>query len=91
MVYSSYVKPFNSHPHKEDDYINWEWQQLTSLSTHILTRRMTVNENRSAFKLALSTHILTRRMTAIDSPGSSTPVLSTHILTRRMTNRWKKS
>ena len=36
------LESFNSHPHKEDDYIVCRGRQHIYLSTHILTRRMTV-------------------------------------------------
>ena len=78
---------FNSHPHEEDD----EWRVTSGericISTHILTRRMTVNFPLSSSSNIISTHILTRRMTfkllfVHDLP----PIISTHILTRRMTS-----
>ena len=34
-------QPFNSHPHKEDDNLQVVSYRMPSLSTHILTRRMT--------------------------------------------------
>ena len=60
---------------------------LQGLSTHILTRRMTVTDGRLLRrKVVLSTHILTRRMTCNDIFLAVFPYLSTHILTRRMTS-----
>ena len=32
---------FNSHPHEEDDRVTWLSSSLSSISTHILTKRMT--------------------------------------------------
>ena len=55
---------FNSHPHKEDDLVMAKHQFSLFISTHILTRRMTmVILGKSKKKLHISTHILTRRMT----------------------------
>ena len=33
---------FNSHPHEEDDHENQIYLSMTDISTHILTKRMTV-------------------------------------------------
>ena len=33
---------FNSHPHEEDDYIFFAFQNYYNISTHILTKRMTI-------------------------------------------------
>ena len=57
---------FNSHPHKEDDILFiWSATFGYDLSTHILTRRMTLAFWNSFLISSLSTHILTRRMTQI--------------------------
>ena len=55
--------PFNSHPHKEDDENSDDIATSEELSTHILTRRMTLSGYAGNLDLDLSTHILTRRMT----------------------------
>ena len=57
---------FNSHPHEEDD------SRLTvsnavpglSISTHILTKRMTQTYKQKINQAYISTHILTKRMTS---------------------------
>ena len=55
---------FNSHPHKEDDYRRSQSHIPVSISTHILTRRMTRQfQLRKWPAEVISTHILTRRMT----------------------------
>ena len=54
---------FNSHPHKEDDYSFWKKLGVTRISTHILTRRMTLYPGSYRYSTGISTHILTRRMT----------------------------
>ena len=60
---------FNSHPHKEDDYAFERSYGKICFSTHILTRRMTVQLVRFArLNMPFSTHILTRRMTFFLSP-----------------------
>ena len=56
---------FNSHPHKEDDVLCVLVHRFKFLSTHILTRRMTVRTDSDSPVQRLSTHILTRRMTMI--------------------------
>ena len=55
---------FNSHPHKEDDYLETIFKRRLSFSTHILTRRMTLHHSKWYLCTDFSTHILTRRMTA---------------------------
>ena len=56
---------FNSHPHEEDDGYGQDMTSQDDISTHILTRRMTMGC--FSFRLCgdISTHILTRRMTHI--------------------------
>ncbi len=54
---------FNSHPHKEDDGRHEPVHTWWLLSTHILTRRMTLALRIHSLSYSLSTHILTRRMT----------------------------
>ena len=56
---------FNSHPHKEDDDSSAEAILSGIFSTHILTRRMTLQDINLRLDNNFSTHILTRRMTAI--------------------------
>ena len=55
------------------------------ISTHILTRRMTVYSKSQGICIGISTHILTRRMTDLNDKGAGLWDISTHILTRRMT------
>ena len=55
---------FNSHPHEEDDGTCQITKKRTiNISTHILTKRMTVTLAACSFKTVISTHILTKRMT----------------------------
>ena len=56
---------FNSHPHEEDDNRTGDCYNLGSISTHILTRRMTKTFHIIAYDRYISTHILTRRMTPL--------------------------
>ena len=58
------AKVFNSHPHKEDDLFNINVVDLIDFSTHILTRRMTIDTQKEYTRSNFSTHILTRRMTS---------------------------
>ena len=57
---------FNSHPHEEDDVGTFQINAMLDISTHILTKRMTVNEGVSSLKNEISTHILTKRMTWVE-------------------------
>ena len=57
-----------------------------SISTHILTKRMTFYFHVLSPVLHISTHILTKRMTKITCNPSVSNNISTHILTKRMTN-----
>ena len=54
---------FNSHPHEEDDGLLKTIEHIKSISTHILTRRMTCFSEVLRWSCCISTHILTRRMT----------------------------
>ena len=56
---------FNSHPHKEDDRCYRSKLIINDISTHILTRRMTLIATVSGLIASISTHILTRRMTGL--------------------------
>ena len=77
---------FNSHPHEEDDE-TWDLlENYLDISTHILTKRMTICDNDSDFGSDISTHILTKRMTNVDNEEGNEEDISTHILTKRMTN-----
>ena len=55
---------FNSHPHEEDDRGYWRSSDFRSISTHILTKRMTAETETYNEQNNISTHILTKRMTA---------------------------
>ena len=59
----SVEKYFNSHPHEEDDTQRISQTNDQTISTHILTRRMTWILATSRLVIGISTHILTRRMT----------------------------
>ena len=55
---------FNSHPHEEDDNFHVSSLNFEYISTHILTKRMTIARIRFDNFINISTHILTKRMTA---------------------------
>ena len=76
---------FNSHPHKEDDFDFCRSIWPIYISTHILTRRMTIVYHNRTCSFDISTHILTRRMTNQRNDCNAERCISTHILTRRMT------
>ena len=54
---------FNSHPHEEDDKDADWFEADENISTHILTKRMTILNIPQASYSNISTHILTKRMT----------------------------
>ena len=54
---------FNSHPHEEDDERGAYAEKERSISTHILTKRMTRGWRDGSCGQKISTHILTKRMT----------------------------
>ena len=64
-IYSSLLTYFNSHPHEEDDYMFFSFIICMRISTHILTKRMTLTPVILSYASNISTHILTKRMTAI--------------------------
>ena len=56
------------------------------ISTHILTKRMTIKTVKIAKSRDISTHILTKRMTSgREDNNLGRKCISTHILTKRMT------
>ena len=60
IVQESY---FNSHPHEEDDDDTISKMRGETISTHILTKRMTSRACSIWHDKSISTHILTKRMT----------------------------
>ena len=76
---------FNSHPHEEDDGISTKRTKGSSISIHILTKRMTVNISILNQSIRISIHILTKRMTQTFDIKSLFITISIHILTKRMT------
>ena len=59
-----------------------------NISTHILTKRMTITERSTELRPGISTHILTKRMTGQRELSEADGLISTHILTKRMT--WRR-
>ena len=58
---------FNSHPHEEDDDSLRLLNCHADISTHILTKRMTITAVFFQKTTDISTHILTKRMTTIQT------------------------
>ena len=58
------VSYFNSQPHKEADGKTYGGLKYCIISTHSLTRRLTLNYTRIPIYCAISTHSLTRRLTS---------------------------
>ena len=61
--YLSHAKYFNSQPHKEADYHGSGVPMIRGISTHSLTRRLTIIEGSKHIVYDISTHSLTRRLT----------------------------
>ena len=59
---------FNSQPHKEADVVIGVESADPSISTHSLTRRLTVSELHQSNRARISTHSLTRRLTICSTP-----------------------
>ena len=79
---------FNSPPHKKNHIATTMINTVFfKISTHILTKRMTIIHSFAAPAIYISTHILTKRMTDGFPTFCILCVISTHILTKRMT--WK--
>ena len=76
---------FNSHPHEEDDDSLRLLNCHADISTHILTKRMTITAVFFQKTTDISTHILTKRMTVFLIGRHTNEGISTHILTKRMT------
>ena len=76
---------FNSHPHEEDAPLPRLYIHRSVISTHILTKRMTMFWLNSMDVEFISTHILTKRMTNVVKDIVLKSNISTHILTKRMT------
>ena len=77
---------FNSHPHEEDAPLPRLYIHRSVISTHILTKRMTMFWLNSMDVEFISTHILTKRMTNVVKDIVLKSNISTHILTKRMTD-----
>ena len=58
---------------------------VMNISTHTLTRSVTLHIFQHAKLLKISTHTLTRSVTAFDDHSGIIPLISTHTLTRSVT------
>ena len=77
---------FNSPPHKKNHIATTMINTVFfKISTHILTKRMTIIHSFAAPAIYISTHILTKRMTKKKLARWPKEIISTHILTKRMT------
>ena len=76
---------FNSHPHKEDDIVVSYTSCKIHISTHILTRRMTVCLNHRQKRRNFNSHPHKEDDRTSQKSNALSTVISTHILTRRMT------
>ena len=78
---------FNSHPHEEDDSIFANRWENFVISTHILTRRMTLQHTLDEDNPVYFNSHPHEEDDLSSEMSSSTLSISTHILTRRMTTR----
>ena len=76
---------FNSQPHKEADVGVTEVSFVFHISTHSLTRRLTVFKWELPEEWDISTHSLKRRLTIKQHYVFLSFPISTHSLTRRLT------
>ena len=76
---------FNSQPHKEADFCFRVSLKILLISTHSLTRRLTLLCLIQSECFHISTHSLTRRLTMLAASFASILIISTHSLTRRLT------
>ena len=79
-------RDFNSHPHEEDDRIQGRKGSCESISTHILTKRMTMAEKEEKKRARnFNSHPHEEDDFAPFRSFTSFNCISTHILTKRMT------
>ena len=76
---------FNSQPHEEADNSGGASQSKINISTHSLTKRLTVFWMKISLKRIISTHSLTKRLTRGRSMSCKNVCISTHSLTKRLT------
>ena len=79
------IRYFNSQPHKEADADELGFEENTVISTHSLTRRLTIVIVDMFGFTGISTHSLTRRLTMAYTDYGFYTNISTHSLTRRLT------
>ena len=76
---------FNSQPHEEADLGFVSSVVLRDISTHSLTKRLTVQNDVFAVSWDISTHSLTKRLTNKKEELDKDIEISTHSLTKRLT------
>ena len=80
---------FNSHPHEEDDSSIRLYVVMDNISTHILTKRMTLISNHPhRFLEYFNSHPHEEDDLKLRHKVTSLVKISTHILTKRMTTIW---
>ena len=77
---------FNSQPHEEADGPKNPTLFFYVISTHSLTKRLTLSLSSFFCPLSISTHSLTKKLTTSHRLFYSTIIISTHSLTKRLTN-----
>ena len=85
--YQHSLRNFNSQPHEEADESHLFVEVYENISTHSLTKRLTVTEESVLKGYFISTHSLTKRLTTHDRDVEFMVDISTHSLTKRLTAR----
>ena len=80
-----YFSDFNSQPHEEADLDILLTLTRLSISTHSLTKRLTLCSLVSTCITIISTHSLTKRLTETRRIRAAAFQISTHSLTKRLT------
>ena len=81
LYFAPFIFYFNSQPHKEADIAERIGNVFHGISTHSLTRRLTVKDICTMQCQHISTHSLTRRLTLCYRISGSLYRISTHSLT----------
>ena len=76
---------FNSHPHEEDDHLKRTYKEKRYISTHILTKRMTIFKDTGFDSCTFQLTSSRRGWPDIFLSFFFCIIISTHILTKRMT------
>ena len=82
---SNLLQYFNSQPHEEADFRKNLVNGKCVISTHSLTKRLTIKGSINPTYGKISTHSLTKRLTWYSLQSLTQFIISTHSLTKRLT------